>query len=172
MVRSVCILLAISYAATAASLQKDGETLFQECEFKAAARVFGHALATKPESAQLHFWLGKSYERMAEVASPFFARRNARKAQFHLEAAVRRDPGNRVFLRELFDFYVDSPEWFDGGLARARALVERLGPDDESTETLSMMVALSRKEYSGPEWALGKGILRISGAAGYLVPQR
>jgi len=172
MLRGACILLVISYAAPAASLQKDGEALFRECEFKAAARAIEHALATGPETAQLHFWLGKSYERMAEVASPFFARRNARKAQSHLEAAAQRDPGNREFLKELFDFYVDSPEWFDGGLARARALIGRLGPYDESPETLRMMVSLSRKEYSGREWAMEKGILRISGAAGYLVPQR
>jgi tetratricopeptide (TPR) repeat protein len=171
MLRTAVVLLAISYAAPAATLQKDGEALFQDCEFKAAARVFEHALASEPGSAPLHFWLGKSYERMAEVASPFFARRNARKAQLHLETAVRIDPRNREFLRELFDFYVDSPEWFDGGLARAREIIERLGPDEDAA-TLNMMVAQSRQEYSGREWVLGKGILRVSSAAGYLVPQR
>jgi tetratricopeptide (TPR) repeat protein len=172
MVRTAGILLALSCVATGAALQKDGEALFEQCEFKAAARTFEHALAGEPESARLHFWLGKSYERMAEIASPFFARRNARKAQFHLEAAVRRDPGNREYLRELFDLYVDSPEWFDGGLARARQILDRLGPEDEDMDTLNTMVAQSRKEFSGPGWVLGKGILRISSAAGYLVPQK
>ncbi len=47
------------------------------------------------------------------------ARRNARKARAHLETAVQLDPGNREFRNELFEFYVDSPEWFDGGLDRA-----------------------------------------------------
>ena len=165
-------LTAISCAAAGASLQRDGEALFKECEFKAAARVFEHALASEPESPRLHFWLGKSYERMADAASPFFARRNARKAQFHLEGAVRLEPGNREFLRELFELYVDSPEWFDGGLARARTIAARLGMDNDDTETLNMIVAQASNEYRGPEWALGKGILRISSAAGYLVPQR
>ena len=169
--RTAAILLAISCAAAAASPQKDGETLFKQCEFKAAARVFEHALAREPESARLHFWLGRSYERMAELASPLFARRDARKAKFHLEAAVRRDPGNRVFLREMFDFYVESPEWFDGGLARARDILERLGPDEEA-DTLNMMVAQSRKDYGGPAGVLGKAVFRISGAAGYLAPLR
>jgi len=172
MARTAVILFAISCAAAGASLQRNGEALFKECEFKAAARVFEHALASEPESPQLHFWLGKSYERMAEAASPFFARRTARKAQFHLEAAVRLEPGNREFLRELFDLYVDSPAWFDGGLAQARKIAERLGTDDEDAEALNMMVSQARNEYRGPEWVLGKGILRISGAAGYLVPQR
>jgi hypothetical protein len=30
---------------------------------------------------------------------------------------------------ELFEFYVDSAEWFEGGLERAAAILERLGPD-------------------------------------------
>ena len=34
---------------------------------------------------RLHFWLGRSYARMAEVSDPFSARRNARKAQAHLQ---------------------------------------------------------------------------------------
>lgn len=172
MVRMAGILLTISSVATSATLRNDGEALFQQCEFKAAARVFEHALASEPENARLHFWLGKSYERMAEIASPLFARRDARRAQFHLEAAVRRDPANREFLRELFEFYVDSPEWFNGGLARARQILDRLGPDDEDRETLNMMLAQSQKEYSGLDWVLGKGILRISSGAGYLVPQK
>ena len=172
MVRTTVVLLAISCGAAAASFQKDGEALFKESEFKAAARVFQNALATDPDNAQLHFWLGKSYERMAEAASAFFARRNARKAQVHLEAAVRLAPGNREFLRELFDLYVDSPEWFDGGLARAGKLAERLDPDNEDIERLNRMVAQARNEYSGPGWVLRKGILRASGAAGYLLPQR
>ena len=170
MTRVAGILLSICYAAGAASLQKDGEALFDQCEFKAAARVFERALASEPENAQLHFWLGRSYERMADVASPFSARRTARKAEFHLVAALRRDPRNREYMRELFDFYLDSPEWFDGGLTRARMVLERLGPNDEDSETLNRMLAQSRKAYGGREWAFGRPILRFSGAAGYLSP--
>jgi hypothetical protein len=47
---------------------------------------------------------------------------------------------------------------------------ERLGTDTEDRETLNLMVSQARTEYRDPEWALGKGILRISSAAEYLVP--
>ncbi len=87
-----------------------------------------HALTNEPGNARLHFWLGKSYARMAEVSSVLSARRNARKAQVYLETAVQLDPDNREFWNELFEFYVDSPEWFDGGLDGAMAMLERLGP--------------------------------------------
>ena len=104
-------------------------------------------MTKEPGNARLHFWLGKSYARMAEVSGPFSARRNARKAQAHLETAARLDPGNREFLMELFEFYVDSPEYFDGGLSRTTAMLERLGPDDGGPGTPSRIVADARKQY-------------------------
>ena len=165
--RATAVLFAWAWAAVAASLPMEGEALFRECEFKAAANSFEHALTKEPGNARLHFWLGKSYARMAEVSGPLSARRNARKAQAHLETAARLDPGNREFLRELFELYVDSPEYFDGGLSRAAAMLERLGPDDGGPGTPSRIVADARKQYSGPVWALEKGVLRVAGAAGY-----
>jgi hypothetical protein len=150
----------------------EGEAQFRECEFKAAAYSFEHALRKEPGNARLHFLLGKSYARMAEVSGPFSARRNARKAQAHLEIAARLDPSNREFLLELFELYVDSPEYFDGGLSRASAILERLGPDDGGPATPSRIVAEARNHYSGMPCALEKGILRVSGAVGYLATRR
>ena len=170
--RATAVLFAWAWAAVAASLPMDGEALFRECEFKAAANSFEQALTKEPGNARLHFWLGKSYGRMAEVSGPLSARRNARKAQAHLETAARLDPGNREFLMELFELYVDSPEYFDGGLSRAAAMLERLGPDDGGPGAPSRIVADARKQYSGPVWALEKSVLRVSGAAGYLMPRR
>ena len=151
---------------------RDGEALFEACEFKAAASAFERALVDEPGSARLHFWVGKSYERLADVSTPLSARKIARKAQAHLEAAVRLDPRNREFLVELFDFYLDSPAWFGGGLDRAASLLERLGPDDGGPGTPSRRLTDSRNEYRGAGWAMAKGILRLSAAAGRLVPQR
>ena len=170
--RATAVLFAWTGAAVAASLSMEGEALFRDCEFKAAANSFEHALTKEPGDARLHFWLGKSYARMAEVSSPLSARRNARKAQAHLETAARLDPGNREFLMELFELCVDSPQYFDGGLSRATALLERLGPDDGGPGAPSRIVADARRRYRGPDWALDKGILRASGAIGYVVPRR
>ena len=170
--RAVALLFAMAWTAMAGSPPAGGEDLFRKCEFKAAARVFEHALISEPENARLHFWLGKSYARLAEVSSPLSAPRNARRARAHLEAAVRLDPHNREFLIELLEFYADSPEWFDRGLGRADALLERFGPDDGGPGTPSRTLAESREEHSGPEWAFRKGILRLSAAPGYSVPLR
>ena len=86
--RPAVVLFAVAWTAVAGSGQGDGEALFRECEFKAAAHAFAHALRDDPCNARLHFWLGRSYARMAEVSGPFTARRNARNAQAHpIEAA-------------------------------------------------------------------------------------
>ena len=168
--RAAAVLFAMAWTAIAGSPRTSGEALFQQCEFKKAARVFERALAGDPGNARLHFWLGKSYARLAEVSSPLSAPRNARKAESHLETAVRLDPHCREFLMELLEFYTESPEWFDRGLRRATALLERFDPDDGGPGSPSRLVAEARKEYSGPEWPVRKGILRLSAALGYLAP--
>ena len=152
--------------------ERDGRSLFLACEFKQAARAFEKALAAEPASAHLYFWAGKSYARLAEISSPLSAPRNARAAQRGLEQAVAIDPRNEEYLRELFDFYVDSPQWFGGGLERAAALLERIGSEDPGAELRLAHLADSREEYGGAEWWMRRAALRTAAVAGYLVPQR
>ena len=139
-------------------------------EFKQATRAFENALAEQPDGADLHYWLGKSYARLAEVTGPLFAPKNARKARRSLEQAVKIEPQNDEYLQELFDFYVDSPEWFSGGLERAAALLERFSPGAYGEESRLEQLADSRKEHRGARWWMRFAILRTSGAIGYLVP--
>ena len=157
-------------AEIAAQWASDGRFHFFACEFKQATRAFENALAEQPDSADLHYWLGKSYARLAEVTGLLFAPKNARKARRSLEQAVRIDPRNDEYLQELFDFYVDSPEWFSGGLERAATLLERFSPGAYGEESRLEQLADSRKEHRGARWWMRFAILRTSGAIGYLVP--
>lgn len=156
----------------AAQWAEDGRFHFLACEFKEAAHAFENSVAEQPGNAELRYWLGKTYARMAEVSGPLSASKNARRAQRHLEQAVKLDPQNQQYLAELFDFYVDSPEWFHGGLERAAALLERLGPEAFDAEDRLAALAKSRKEHSGVGWWMRAAVLRTSSAVGYLVPQR
>jgi hypothetical protein len=76
-------------AAAAAQSEQEGRSLFFACEFKQAARAFEKASAEQPDSARLHYWLGKSYARLAEVSSPLSAPKNARKARRNLDTSYR-----------------------------------------------------------------------------------
>jgi len=178
-----CVLMMVSagWAAAAPIVAGDtgsrwestGRTLFLACEFKDAARAFVRALADDPENAELHYWLGRSYAHMADSASLFTAPRQARKARRSLERAVAIEPRNQEYLRELFDFYLDSPDWSGGGLDRAEVLAERISALDPSAgAALQMRLAASAKEHQGPGWFLQRSILRTSGAVGELVPHR
>ena len=148
-----------------------GHRHFEHCDFSAAARAFTKALRVQPEVASLHHWLGKSYARMAEVASPLHASRDARRARVSLERAVELEPRNQEYLRELFDFYLDSPEWFSGGLERANLLVEKIEPDDSGAQAqLRDLLAGARDEYRGVTWRLRQSTLVPSAEIGRVIP--
>ena len=121
-----------------------------------------------PDSAVLHYWLGKSYARLVEL-STFSAARNARKARGSLEQAVRLDPCNEDYLRELFDLYVDFPEFFDRGLDRAADLIGSAG-SEESREEMSMRLQMSRHNHSGLEGPVRSVTLWTVSGLGYLAP--
>jgi tetratricopeptide (TPR) repeat protein len=154
-----------------AQWETEGKSLFMATEFKRATRVFEKALADQPNSAAAHYWLGRSYAHWAEMSGPLSAPKNARKARLNLEQAVKLEPQNHQYVRELFDFYVDSPEWFSGGLERATELLERISPEESTAESRLKQLADSRKDHSGVEWWMRWAVLRTSGTVGSLVPQ-
>jgi len=153
-------------------LERDGRSLFLACEFKQAARTFERGLADQPDSAFLHYWAGKSYARLAEASSLLSAPKNARKARRNLERAVQLDPENQEYLQELFEFYLESPEWFHGGLARAATLQERVRQQQPDSEAWKEKLAAAQKLYSGPDWWERRAILCTSGAIGSVIPSR
>ena len=146
---------------------RDGYALFMRCEFKKAARAFQKGVSESPDSAALHYWLGKSYARQVEL-SVFSAARNARKASGSLEQAVRLDPSNEDYLRELFDLYVAFPEFFERGLGRAEDLIRSVG-SEESREEMSMKLQAARSNHSGLEGPLRSATLWTVSGPGYLV---
>ena len=148
-----------------------GRTRYEHCEFKGAAHAFTHALEYQPGDAGLHQWLGRSYARMAEIAGPLHASRDAGKARASLERAVALEPSNREFARELFDFYLDSPEWFVGGLEKAALLIVRIEPGDPGGQAfLRARIEGARQEYRGVDWRMRQGLLVSSAVAGRIVP--
>jgi hypothetical protein len=135
-------------AEAVAQLERDGRSLVVACEFKRAARVFETELSALPLSAP----------------------KNASRARRNLEEAFKRDPQNHEYLLELFDLYVDSPEWFHGGLPRAAALLER--PAESDPEPWHTGIADSWKEHNGPGWWTRRAVLWTSGAVRHTVPER
>jgi tetratricopeptide (TPR) repeat protein len=148
--------------------ERKGYALFMRCEFKRAAQTFEKGITAYPHSAVLHYWAGKSYARLIDL-STFSTARNARKARHSLEEAVRLDPRNEEYLRELFELYVYFPEFFNHGLDRAADLIESVRPE-ESREEMLTTIEMSRREHRNPEeWLRGRTLGVVSGIS-YLLP--
>jgi tetratricopeptide (TPR) repeat protein len=94
-----------------------GRADYQSGEFRRAAAHFEMALKSAPQSADAHYWLGRSYETLADIATPF-GRRYRSLARTHLTKAAELAPARADYRHELFEFLLDT-----GGERQARAML-------------------------------------------------
>src|SRR5207244_11668370 len=84
-----------------------GRAYYAEAEFRRAAAQFQLALKANPDDAEVCYWTGMSYQRLADIATPFGGRYNA-KARDYLTKAMNLAPNRREYRGALFDFLLDS----------------------------------------------------------------
>ncbi len=156
---------------TAAAWTERGRSWFLDCEFHKAAGAFEKALEEVPEDAGLYHWLGKSQARLADISNPWSAAREARRAQRSLERAVKLEPGNAEYVRDLFDFYLDSAEFSAGMLERAALLLRRTAAADAAgNRSWEERLAEAHRDNRGGGCLIRKAILLPVTQAGRLVP--
>ena len=83
-----------------------GRASYLSGDFKAAAAHFQLALQAGPGSAESNYWLGRSYETLADIAMPF-GRRYRSLARVYLTNAAELAPGRPEYRRELFEFLIE-----------------------------------------------------------------
>ncbi|HUB79963.1 MAG TPA: tetratricopeptide repeat protein [Bryobacteraceae bacterium] len=105
-------LVLISHAQVAA-----GRADYRSGEFHLAAAHFQLAVDTEPQNAEAHYWLGRSYETLADIATPF-GRRYRSLARTHLTKAAELAPARSEYRHELFEFLLDT-----GAERQARAML-------------------------------------------------
>jgi tetratricopeptide (TPR) repeat protein len=128
--RYVSILLVI-FATHAIGQQSEfaaGRAYYQSGEFKQAAAHFQLALDADPRSAEFNYWLGRSYETLADIATPF-GRKYRSLARRHLTRAAELAPGRSDYRSELFEFLLDS-----GCQNQARDILLRSAESDPDYE--------------------------------------
>jgi tetratricopeptide (TPR) repeat protein len=94
----------------AASLRSEfaaGREYYAAGEFKLAAAQFQRALQTNPNDAESYYWMGMSYQALADIAAPFGGKYTSR-ARVYLTKATELAPSRADYRRELFDFLLDS----------------------------------------------------------------
>lgn len=104
--------------------------------FKAECNAYGHADAC--------YWAGLSYERLADVQTPFGCRADA-KARRYLSKAIELAPGMAPYRDAMFDLLLNSADCSRSALREAAAM---LAATPESDPRYNMMRARLELETS------------------------
>ncbi len=129
-----------------------GRNYFMLGDYKRAADAFHKAIALEPQNSEYNHWLGRTFGRRAETASPLFAPGNASKAREYFERAVQLDPSNEEALNDLFDYYLQAPGFLGGGYEKALAVAKRIRQINAAEGHFAeAQLADKRKEYSSAE---------------------
>ncbi len=145
---SVLILLAVlgSEAVAQESEFATGRAYYMEGEFKKAVAHFQMALKVNPNDAEAYYWMGMSYEVLADIAVPF-AGKYTSKARVCLTRATELAPSRLDYRRELFDFLVDSASSARGALRHAADLMR-------TVPTATCTGSSSSRQRKTPRWTL------------------
>jgi tetratricopeptide (TPR) repeat protein len=111
---------------------RNAEAWYQLAELQWASRnprkaveCVDKAIQLSPNKAGYHVLRGNALGNLAQNANMFSAMGLAKDACAALEKAVQLEPGNRVALLALFNFYFNAPSIAGGGLDKAEALAAR-----------------------------------------------
>ena len=159
---SVLILLAVlgSEAVAQESEFATGRAYYMEGEFKKAVAHFQMALKVNPNDAEAYYWMGMSYEVLADIAVPF-AGKYTSKARVCLTRATELAPSRLDYRRELFDFLVDSASSARGALRHAADLMQTVPEPDPDYNYMHRRFELASKVNASADARLGGLFLAI-----------
>src|SRR5579864_110548 len=144
-----------------------GQNYFMIGEYKKATEALEKAIAMEPNNAGFFHWLGRTYGRRAEMASPFTAPGYALKAGQMFEKSVLLDPSNRGAAGDLLDFYLDAPVFLGGGVHKAEKLAARIARRDSAEgHYAEAQIDEKRKEYNSAEQHLRRALELAPSQAG------
>jgi len=136
-----------------------GQDQFMLGEYKKASLAFERACALEPANSVYALWLGRSYGRRAETASPFAAPKYAAKARTYFEKAVALDPGNQDALSDLFSYYLEAPGFLGGGYQKAERVAQQIAQRNPAEgHVAEAELAERRKEFDTAEEQLRRAI--------------
>lgn len=135
-----------------------GRDYFMLGDYKRASEAFERAFEAQPDSEGA-LWLGRSYGRRAETASPLFAGKYASKARSYFEKAVSLDPHNEDALSDLFDYYLQAPGFLGGGYDKAEQTAKQIAAINPAEGHLAQAkLAERRKEFDTAEEQLRRAV--------------
>jgi tetratricopeptide (TPR) repeat protein len=154
----ICVLLLIS-AGTASSAESRsprvaGYREYTAGEFEKAASHFQRALKLQPNDADSYFWLGKSYEMLADIRGPLLGLRASVKARLYLAKALQLAPDNKDYRHELFQLLIVS-DHSRGALRQAEDIIQMTPQTDPDYPFMLMRFQQEYQARSSPERRIG-----------------
>lgn len=136
-----------------------GRNCYMQGDYKKATEALEKAFAGDPQNAEYALWLGRSFGRRAETASPFTAPGYASKARQYFEKSVQLNPRDLDALGDLFEYYLEAPGLLGGGLDKAEATAEQIARVSPSDGYLAQAKMAERhKQYSKAEDQLRRAV--------------
>jgi tetratricopeptide (TPR) repeat protein len=143
-------------AASPASDFAAGREFYNSGDFKKAAGRLELAVRTGPDNAAAYYWLGMSYQRLADISMPFGGRYHAR-ARCSLMKAVELAPDRSDYRQALFDFLLDPEESSRSSRRHAAALLAAVPESDPDYPTMRRRL----ESASGTGFSLDSAIADI-----------
>jgi tetratricopeptide (TPR) repeat protein len=138
-----------------------GKCYMMQADFKKATDAFQRATELESKNSEYVLWLGRSWARRAETASPLLAPMNASRARtcFEQAVALNSDPKNHDAMDDLFEFYLNAPGFLGGGFDKAEALAARIEQADPAQGHYDRaQIAQRRKEFNQSEQELRRAV--------------
>lgn len=145
-----------------------GRACYADGQFKEAAAHFQLALQADPADAASYYWMGMSYQTLADIAFPF-AGKYASKARIYLTRATELAPGRADYRKELFDFLLDPAGSSRAAHRQAADILRSVSPDDPDYESMRCQFERETKENGSADARLGRVLLAGPRAAYRLV---
>jgi tetratricopeptide (TPR) repeat protein len=140
-----------------------GRSFYAQGEFKKAVVHFQLSLDANPCDAEAFYWIGVSYQKLADIALPFGGRYHS-KALVFLTRAVELAPTRRDYRLELFEYLLDPVSWSRSSQRRAVAILDATPESDPDYSYMQDRLTSESKASAGAEDRLGRTIFTILSA--------
>ena len=151
---------AIAEAADLRSEFARARACYAQGEFKQAIAHFQRALQANPADADSYYWMGMSYQTLADIAFPFAGKYTSR-ARIYLTKAAELAPDRPEYRKELFDFLLDPTGSSRSARLQAAAILQSVSPNDPDYESMRRQFERENKANASADDRLGRLFLGI-----------
>ena len=132
-----------------------GRACYAGGEFKQAIAHFQLAVKSDPADAESYYWMGMSYQTLADIAFPF-AGKYASKARTYLTKATELAPDRLDYRKELFNFLLDPAGSSRATRRQAASILLMVSPNDPDYETMERQFERETKANGSVDARLGR----------------